>query len=196
MLCRLTPRGRLASGIVLSFLAMAATGFAADEDKKFSDEKFSFSLTVPAPWAEAPLAAYTVPGTTRGAWSGPSGSSIVAFVQEPGQAISPRILVDASAAAMKDKLGCKVDAAEVKTVGGKKAMWLVATGKGTGGALTGQGDVETTTHWVAIPREKDVVVVLLTCPAADYADRLPSFEKAIKSLVIGGAQSAEQSEAK
>ena len=61
---------------------------------------------------------------------------------------------------------------------------------------TGQGDVETTTHWVAIPREKDVVVLLLTCPAADYKKLLPTFEEAIKSAKIDGKQTAEQSEAK
>jgi hypothetical protein len=75
-------------------------------------------------------------------------------------------------------------------------MWLVATGKGTGGALTGQGDVETTTHWVAVPREKDIVILLLTCPAADYEKLLPSYETAIKSLEVSGTQTAEQSKAK
>ena len=65
---------------------------------------------------------------------------------------------------MREQLGCEITASEVKTVSGKKAMWMVATGKGTGGTLTGQGDVDTTTHWVAVPREKDIVVLLLTCP--------------------------------
>jgi hypothetical protein len=110
-------------------------------------------------------------------------------------AFSPRLLVDESARAMREKLGCEIQAADVKTVDGKKAMWLVATGKGTGGALTGQGDVSTTTHWVAVPREKDVVIALLTCPAADYEERRPSFEEAMKSMKIGGTQTPEQSEA-
>ena len=92
--------------------------------------------------------------------------------------------------------GCEISASEVKTVGGKKAMWMVATGKGTGGMLTGQGDIQTTTHWVAVPREKDIVVLLLTCPAADYKKLLPSFEAAIKSTKIDGKQTTEQSEAK
>jgi hypothetical protein len=73
---------------------------------------------------------------------------------------------------------------------------MVATGKGTGGTLTGQGDIETTTHWVAVPRETDIVVLLLTCPAADYKKLLPSFETAVKSAEINGKQTAEQSEAK
>ena len=98
--------------------------------------------------------------------------------------------------AMREKFGCTIQTTDVKTVGGKKAMWMVATGKGTGGTLTGTGDVDTTTFWVAIPREKDIVVVLLTCPAADYEERRPSFESAIQSLKVQGTQTAEQSEAK
>ena len=120
----------------------------------------------------------------------------MAFVQEPGSAFSPRFLVDESAKAVKEKLGCTVKVAEVRPVDGKKAMWMVVTGKGTGGALDGTGDVETTTHWVAIPREKDIVIALLTCPAADYEDRRPSFEKAIRSMKVQGNQTPEQAEAK
>jgi len=120
----------------------------------------------------------------------------VAFVQEPGSAANPRTLVDDGSKVMKEKLGCSVKAAEVRSVDGKKAMWIVATGKGTGGALTGQGDVETSSHWVAIPREKDVIVVLLTCPATDYDERRPSFEKAIQTMKIQGTQTPEQAESK
>jgi hypothetical protein len=198
MLFRKTPSSGYASPVLLGFVAAIAlsTIAAADDAKKYVDEKFGFSLTAPQPWAESPLAQYTVPGTVRAAWSGKDGASLLAFMQEPGQAYSPRFLVDESAKAMREKLGCEIKASEVKTISGKKAMWLVATGKGTGGALTGQGDVETTTHWVAVPREKDIVILLLTCPAADYEKLLPSYEKAIKSLEVNGTQTAEQSEAK
>jgi len=177
-------------------VATLATAASADDKQEYTDGKYEFSLSVPAPWVNAPLEGYVVPGTARAVWSGPAHASIVAFVQEPGSAFNPRFLVDESAKAMRDKLGCEVEVAEVKKVDGKKAMWLVATGKGTGGALTGQGDVETTTQWVAIPREKDIVVVLLTCPTADYKERRPSFEKAIKAMKVMGTQTPEQSEAK
>jgi hypothetical protein len=184
--------------VVLGLVAATAlsTSVSADDAKKYADEKFLFSLTVPQPWAEAALANYAVPGTVRAAWAGQDMPSLLAFVQEPGTALSPRFLVDESAKAMREKLGCEITSSDVKTVGGKKAMWLVATGKGTGGALTGQGDVDTTTHWVAVPREKDIVVFLLTCPATDYKKLLPSFEEAIKSAKIEGKQTAEQAEAK
>ena len=187
---------RMSLGVIAATLMSTMAAGAGDDAKKYVDEKFSFSLTVPAPWAEAPLSSYTVPGTVRAAWSGKDNASLLAFVQEPGKAFSPRFLVDESAKAMRDQLGCEIQASEVKTVSGKKAMWMVATGKGTGGTLTGKGDVDTTTHWVAVPREQDIVVLLLTCPAADYKKLLPSFEEAIKSTKVEGKQTAEQSEAK
>ena len=185
---------RLGLGLIAA--TMLSTIACADDAKRYVDDKFAYSLVVPRPWAEAPLASYTVPGTVRAAWSGEKNASLLAFVQEPGTAISPRLLVDESARAMRDKLGCEIQSSEVKTVAGKKAMWLVATGKGTGGALDGRGDVETTTHWVAVPREKDILVLLLTCAAADYKKLLPSFEEAVKSAKIDGKQTKEQSEAK
>jgi hypothetical protein len=188
----------LAQRVLLSSLAAIALAIpvAADDVRNYADVKFGFSLTVPEPWTSAPLDHFTVPGTVRAAWSGKDNASLLAFVQEPGQAFSPRFLVDESAKAMREKLGCEIKASDVKTVAGKKAMWLIATGKGTGGRLDGQGDVQTTTHWVAIPRENDIVIILLTCPAAGYEKLLPSFEKALKSLEVKGTQTAEQSDAK
>ena len=110
-----------------------ATAASADDDKEYTDAKYEFSLSVPEPWTKTPLEGYTVPGIARAVWSGPANASIVAFVQEPGSAFSPRFLVDESAKAMREKLGCEIKVADVKKVDGKKAMWLVATGKGTGG---------------------------------------------------------------
>ena len=175
--------------------ALASTARSADP-KAYDDGKYAFSLTVSEPWTESPLKNYTAPGTIRAAWAGPAASSIVAFVQEPGRAFSPRFLVDQSVKGMEQALGAKASVKDVRTIGGKKAMWMVISGKGTGGALDGKSDVETTQHWVAIPREKDIVVILLTCPAADYEARRPSFEKTLVAMQIKGIQTAEQSEAK
>ena len=71
-------------------------------------------------------------------------------------------------------------------------MWLIVEGKGTGGAIDGKGDVQTTQHWVAIPREKDIVVALLTSPASDFAENRKSFEAALKTFEVGGEQTEEQ----
>ena len=157
-------------------------------DDTYSDDRYQFKVTVPVPWEKAALAGYQVPGTARAAWSGKNNASIVAFVQEPGQALSPRFLLDASAKSIEDKLGGKILEKEVKTVSGKQAMWLSYEGKGTGGAVTGKGDVLTTQHWVAIPRESDIVILLLTCPSADYKAAKTGFEAALKSLEVKGKQ--------
>ena len=161
-------------------------------NKEYIDGKYGFSMTVPGPWTEAPLGGYGVPGVLRAAWSVPAGASITAFVQESG-AVLPRFLVDDLARPIKQNLKGTIQVKDVRTVGGKKAAWMVATGKGNGGTIGVDGGVETTTHWVAVPREKDIVVVLLTCPAADYERNLASFEETIGSMKVEGTQTAAQS---
>ena len=73
-------------------------------------------------------------------------------------------------------------------------MWLVVEGDGTGGSIDGKGSVKTTQHWVAIPREKDVVVALLTSPTSAFPENRKSFEAALETLVVGGKQTAAQSD--
>ena len=111
-------------------------------------------------------------------------------------AVSPRVMLDGSTKSMKDMLGATVSVEAIRPVKGMQAMWMVVSAKGTGGAIDGKGDVETTQHWVAVPRERDVVVVLLSCRAADYARLQKSFESAIGSLKLSGSQTAEQKTAK
>ena len=146
--------------------------------------------------AAGALGGYRVPGAIRCAWSGPNRASIVIFLQEPGVAVSPRVILDGSVKAEKGKLGPTVSVETVRTVAGMQAMWMVVSGKGNGGAITAEGDIDTTQHWVAVPRERDVIVVLLTCPAADNARLQKSFESAVASLKLSGSQTAEQKSAK
>lgn len=163
---------------------------------KYSDSKFDFSIEVGQPWKSAPLQGFAVPGTPRVAYQGADGATIVIFMQEPGQAFDARFLLDASVQGMEQGLGVTTKAKEVRSVAGKQAMWMVVEGKGTGGAIDGKGQTATVQHWVAIPREKDIVVVLLTCPAAEYDTLKGSFEAAVKSLVVGGQQTDSQSKSK
>ena len=153
-------------------------------------------MTVPKPWTSAALANYSVPGVARAAWSSEKGASIVAFVQEPGKDYTPRFLVDASVSAMKAQLGATIITQEVRTVGGMKAMWLILSAPGTGGAIAADGKIDTTQHWVAIPREKDIVVILLTTPSADYEGLKASFEKAVTEIEIKGTQTDAQKNGK
>lgn len=64
------------------------------------------------------------------------------------------------------------------------------------GAIDGKGAVKTSQHWVAIPREKDVLVLLLTSPSDKFKENQQSFEQALKTLMVGGKQTDAQSESK
>lgn len=165
---------------------------AQDAKNKYSDDKYNFAIEVSEPWKNAPLQGYTVPGVARAAYAGSKGASIVLFVQEPGKAFDPRFLVDESAKSMEKNLGATVSEKDVRDVDGKKAMSLVVEGKGTGGAIDGKGTVQTSQHWIAIPREKDVIVALLTSPTPDFKTNQKSFLASIKQLKIGGIQTDDQ----
>lgn len=169
---------------------------AQDKPSEYADGKYEFSITVPPDGKNAPLQGYAVPGVARAAYARPGGVSIVLFVQEPGKAFEPRFLVDESAKSMDKNLGAAIVESEVRDVGGKKAMWLIVEGKGTGGAIDGKGAVKTSQHWIAIPREKDLIVALLTSPTADFEEHDQSFVEIIKTLKVGGKQTAAQSESK
>ena len=172
------------------------TSLAEEPASKYVDDKYDFSITVAKPWKNARLQDYTVPGVPRTAYSRPNGASFVLFLQEPGKDFEPRFLVDESAKSIEKNLGATVREKEVRSVAGKKAMWLIVEGNGTGGAIDGKGAVKTTQHWVAIPREKDVVVALLTSPTSEFPENRKTFEESLKSLVVGGKQTAAQSESK
>ena len=165
---------------------------AQDAKNKYSDDKYNFAIEVSEPWKNAPFQGYTVPGVARAAYAGSKGASIVLFVQEPGKAFDPRFLVDESAKSMEKNLGATVSEKDVRDVDGKKAMSLVVEGKGTGGAIDGKGSVQTSQHWIAIPREKDVIVALLTSPTPDFKTNQKSFLASIKQLKIGGTQTDDQ----
>jgi hypothetical protein len=105
-------------------------------------------------------------------------------------------MIDESAESIEKNLGATIQEKEVRSVAGKKAMWLIVEGKGTGGAIDGKGTVSTTQHWVAIPREKDVIVALLASPTSEFPENRMTFEASLKKLVVGGKQTAAQSESK
>ncbi|MFO0892018.1 MAG: hypothetical protein U0790_23140 [Isosphaeraceae bacterium] len=181
--------------VLAQMTLVCVSGFAEDKGA-YKDDRYHFQISIPGPWKEAPVSNYKVPGTVRAAWAGKGNSSIVAFVQEPGQAFTPRFLLDASAKAMETQLGAKVLEKEVRKIAGKQAMWLSFEAKGTGGAIVPNGEILTTQHWVAIPRETDIVVLLLTCRSEDYQGIEKGFSEALKDLKVEGEQTAEQASSK
>lgn len=174
--------------IGLALTATIRSTWASENPDRVGDEWCGFSLSVPKPWARAPFSDFTVDGTLRSAWRGGGESSIVVFLQEPGEAVDPQEMLDESVAELKKDPAVKIIAQEVRTVAGMRAMWLVVQGKGTGGIIDGKGEVETVQHQVAVPREKDVVNLLLTCPAGDYDQSKKSFGAAVDSLKLSGSQ--------
>ena len=61
-------------------------------------------------------------------------------------------------------------------------MGLVATGTGKGG-----DGPRIKQHWVAIPRQRDVVVLLLSTPEASFAADERAFDKMLASVEILGS---------
>ena len=178
-------------------MLLVSSGRAADPAPgATADGWVGFSLTVGKPWGKAALNQYAVPGVARCAWSGPGAANVVVFIQEPGTAANPREMLDGSVKGMTKTFGVTASVAAVRAAGGMQAMDMVVAGKGTGGALDGKGGTDTTQHWVAVPRERDVVVVLLTCPTAEYPELAKSFDAAVASLKIDGTQTATQKAAK
>ncbi len=177
-------------------IVLPSIGGAQENPSRFQDPKYDFSISIPEPWQSADPKSFGVPGTLRKAYSHSDNASITLFIQLPDQAIAPRWMVDLSATAMEKNLKATVKEKEVKSVAGKQAMWMVVEGAGTGGTIDGKGAISTTQQWVAIPREKDIVVLLLTCPSKDFPSNQKTFQEAIESLKVGGVQTKEQSESK
>jgi hypothetical protein len=171
----------------------AAVSLAADAPpaRVYIDEDYDFQVGSPQGWHRTNPATLSVPGEVCRAWSPDGTSTISIFVQKIGHPLHPQMLLADSAAAMAN-LGAVVKEKEVRSIAGMQAMWLVAEGDGTGAALTGKGSVRTTQHWVAIPRERDILVLLLNTPATDLAAGEASFKAMLGSLRVGGVQTPEQ----
>lgn len=166
-----------------------------ERPKIYHDQECSVTMREPKDWEKVPADGYAVPGDARAVWKAPDDSSIVLFVQKPGQPVTPRAVLDASESAMK-AAGYTIKAAEVRDAGPMRAMWLEVQGKGTGAALTTIGDVPTAQIWLAVPRDRDVVVLLLTAPQKSLADHKKEFESIVRSLIISGSQTREQQDSK
>lgn len=165
------------------------------EKKVVTPEEIGVSLAAPQGWNPGDAKAFNVPGDICCVWSPDNIASIAVFVQNVGKPLSPRVLLEQSAQALEQALGAQVKEKEVKDVGGMRAFSLVVTGPGNGAAIDGKGTVPTTQHWVAVPRDKDVVIFLMTTPDANYAQNEQAFQTLLGSLKVSGQQSPEQKSA-
>jgi len=157
---------------------------------RYFDAEYRFAIRLGTDWKPAPLEAFTVPGIARAAFSRPGGVSLNLFVQDTGALVDASWLVAESAKAQEEKLSATVLEKEVRNIAGRDAMWMVVEGQGTGNAIDGKGPVKTTQHWVAIPREKDVLVALLTSPSGTFASNQALFAKALETLKLRDVETA------
>jgi hypothetical protein len=181
-------------GLCLLLLVLGASQqVVADKiSRTYVDEDYGFSLEAPEGWARANPAGISVPGEVCRAWSPKGTSTIIVFIQKPNKAFTPSFLLEQSAAAVKTGLSAQVQEQEVREVAGMQAMWLVFKAKGTGSALDGKGSVPMTQQWVAIPRENNIIVLLLTAPDSDFASLSPVFGSVLGTLKVSGSQTEEQ----
>jgi hypothetical protein len=164
----------------------AATG------QTLTPEQVGISLAAPQGWNPGDPKGFNVPGSICCAWSPDNVASIVVFVQNVGQPYSPRVLLEQSAQALEKGLGATVKTKEIRDVGGMRAFSLVVSGAGNGAAIDGKGTTPTTQHWIAIPRDKDIVIFLMTSPDTNYDTNEQAFQTVLSTLKVSGQQSAEQ----
>jgi hypothetical protein len=173
-----------------------APGQTAAPKGGVSPEQIGLSFAPPQGWAQGDPTKFAVPGTICCVFSPDNASSIAVFVQNSGKPYNPRTLLEQSAEGLQKSLGAEVRTKEVVNVGGMKGFSLVVSGKGTGAGIDGKGTVITDQHWVAVPRDKDVVILLMTSADDKFAANEAAFQTMLSSLKITGTQTPDQQAAK
>ena len=163
--------------------------------KVMTPEQIGISFAAPQGWQQGDPTKFTLPGDICCAWSPDNVASIVAFVQKTGKPLNPKVLLDQSAQALQSGVGAQVKTKEVIDVGGKRGFSLVVTAPGSGAAIDGKGAVLTTQHWVAIPRDQDVIIFLMTTPDEKFAANEQVFQSLLSSLKVSGTQTPDQMQA-
>lgn len=151
---------------------------------RYFDSEYRFAISTGDDWKPAPLESVTVPGVARAVFSKAGGVSLNLFIQETGDLVDASWMLAESVKAQEEKLSSTVVEKEVRKIVGQDAMWMIVEGQGNGSAIDGKGPVKTTQHWIAIPREKDVLVALMTSPAGTFESNQKLFLKAMETLVL------------
>jgi hypothetical protein len=184
------------SGTTPSGTAPAAPGTAAPATGGIPPEQMGLSFAPPQGWQQGDATKFTVPGSICCVWSPDNISSVAVFAQNSGKPYNPRVLLDQSADGLQKSLGAEVKTKEVIDVGGMRGFSLVVSGPGTGAGIDGKGTVRTSQHWVAVPRDKDVVIFLMTTPDEKFAANEAAFQTMLGTLKITGTQTPDQQAAK
>jgi hypothetical protein len=173
-----------------------APGQAAAPKGGVPPEQIGLSFAPPQGWQQGDPTKFAVPGTICCVWSPDNASSVAVFVQNSGKPYNPRTLLEQSAEGLQKSLGAEVRQKDVVNVGGMRGFSLVVSGKGTGAGIDGKGTIITDQHWVAVPRDKDVVIFLMTSADDKFAANEAAFQAMLSSLRITGTQTPDQQAAK
>jgi hypothetical protein len=169
-------------------LDTAEAQVAATPARVYVDEDYGFKVTAPASWPRWNPAQTAVPGEICRAWSSDGWTGIYISVQHTGQAIDPQTFLNARALAVLTDLGAEIDKRQVRKVAGMQAAYLAYSGKGTAFGVDGRGDAHPTQHWVAIPRAKDILHLMLVTPEVHCESAEEVFEAMLKTLELTGTQ--------
>jgi hypothetical protein len=168
-------------------------GLLADElapaARLFADEAVGIRMSAPGFWIRANPALLEAPGTILRAWTRDGNATVAVCRRESGGAWSPRELVDGAAAELESGLGAGITARDLHRLGGLNGVELVATGSGEDGRRLVQ-------HWVLVPRQRDVIVLLLSTSEASFAADERTFETMLATVVVQDAVKPPKVEAK
>ena len=153
----------------------------APQARLYADDGLGFRMLAPGYWIRANPALLDSPGKILRAWTR-DGSAYIALLHWEGAGGDPESLQAGLAAMLEDGLGAQVQAREVQEIGGLKAVGLVAAGTGE----RGEGGRRIRQHWVAVPRQRDVIVLLLSTPEASFLADERTFKKMLSSVVLQG----------
>jgi hypothetical protein len=156
------------------------------------DKEGGFSLAPPARWRAVEPGTFAVPGTLRAGWSPDDNTSILAFTTHLSAPVTASFLLSQHQAAAKRTRGAAVKEERTFELAGMRAMSFVFTAPGTGGAIDSRGGEPTAQHWVAIPHQRDVLFLLLTCPEPALAAADATFRTLLSTLEVAGTQTDQQ----
>ena len=156
-------------------------------------DRAGVAISLREPWRAENRAKWMVPGTPLAAWSGPDGSSLVAYqtLWVPGG--SAEMLVEAMGNRLESPPASKVLVKRVETVAGVPAARVEVVAPGTGDALapsglgtpiepTGKSLIPTRQVTLAFARPSGTIYLTWHVPEASYARIEPDIRTAIDSL--------------
>jgi hypothetical protein len=159
---------------------------------RFVDKERGFSLTPPAGWRPVEPGAFAVPGTLRAGWSPDDRTSILVFTTHLDEPITASFLLAQHREAARHTPRAAIREERTLDLAGKRSMSFAFIAPGTGGAIDSRGAEPTAQHWVAIPHQRDVLFLLLTCPEPAFGSADEVFRTLLATLEVTGPQTDQQ----